>query len=180
MASPHIDKIISHLWRPLEGEISSGVFALLDAARDDAIYPKISHSDMESACLFRGDKARELAWVAPYLVTLRRNDSFTEWLLENGWGKSWGIFVESPAVFRTLKRHFQSFLTVYDEEGNSLHFRYYDPRVLRIYLPTCNAGELATMFGPVNCFALEDKEPSALQRILQVEGKLHIDKLKIA
>jgi hypothetical protein len=180
MPTPLIEKIVNHLWRPVEGEFSTGVFALVDAARDEAIYPKISGSGIESACLFRGEKARELAWVAPYLISLDRDDPFTAWLLENGWGKSWGIFVESPATFSEMKRHFQSFLTVYDEEGNTLHFRYYDPRVFRAYLPTCNAEELATVFGPVSCYMIEAENASVLQKISGTGGKLRIDKLQIA
>jgi Domain of unknown function (DUF4123) len=180
MASPHIEKIINHLWRPVAGEFPSGVYALVDAARDEVIYPKISESGIESACLFRGDKARELAWVAPYLVLLDRDEPFTEWLLVNGWGKSWGVFLESQAPFSKLKRHFESFLTVYDEEGNTLHFRYYDPRVLRVYLPTCNAEELATVFGPVSCYMIEAENASVLQKISGTGGKLRIDKLQIA
>jgi hypothetical protein len=30
-----------------------------------------------------------------------------------------------------------------------LLFRYYDPRVLRVYLPSCRPSELETVFGPV-------------------------------
>lgn len=179
MASPHIEKIIDHLWRPAEEGFFSAVFALVDAARDEAIYPKISGSGIENACLFRGDKAGELAWVAPYLVSLDRDEPFTEWLLGSGWGKSWGIFVESQAPFGELKRHFQSFLTVYNEEGDTLHFRYYDPRVLRVYLPTCNAEELATVFGPVNSFVVEGEMSSSVLRFSVVRGKLQTEKLKI-
>jgi hypothetical protein len=43
-----------------------------------------------------------------------------------------------------------------------LKFRYYDPRVLRAFLPTCNAGELKTLFGDVDQFFIESKEVGAL------------------
>ncbi len=51
---------------------------------------------------------------------------------------------------------------VYDEEGKPLYFRYYDPRVLRAYLPTCNESELQTVFGPVNHYYAEGKEQNQL------------------
>src|SRR5439155_1286760 len=41
-------------------------------------------------------------------------------------------------------------------------FRFYDPRVLRIYLPTCNAAEQQFVFGPVLRFLCEEAEPSTL------------------
>jgi len=46
-------------------------------------------------------------------------------------------------------------LVVKDERGNRLVFRYYDPRVLRVYLPTCSPSELRTVFGPIECFWAE-------------------------
>ncbi len=41
-------------------------------------------------------------------------------------------------------------------------FRYYDPRVLRVYLPTCLAPELRTVFGPVRRFLLESEDPALM------------------
>jgi|LGOV01.1.fsa_nt_gb hypothetical protein len=73
----------------------------------------LSDSDIEAVCLYRGDKARELADVAPYLVSLLHNDPFSRWLLNSGCGKSWGIFLESSATLSQLKRHFRTFLMVY-------------------------------------------------------------------
>lgn len=35
-------------------------------------------------------------------------------------------------------------------------FRFYDPRVLRLYLPTCTSTELEQVFGPVGTFFTED------------------------
>ena len=175
-----IDRIIKHLWRPLEDGREARVFALLDAARNDAIYPKLMASSVESVCLFRGENAVEMAYVAPYLVRLEQDDPFTHWVIDHGWGDSWGIFVESSATIGELKRHFRSILQVYDEEGKSLFFRFYDPRVFRVYLPTCNAEELATVFGPISFYMIEDERSSALQRISVTGEKLRIDKFQIA
>lgn len=178
MSSDAVDTLINFLWRSGDPSTASRVYVLLDAARNDQIYPNVLKSGMESACLFRGQKAEELAWFAPYLVQLDREAPFTTWALEKGWGKSWGVFVESLADLRELKRHFQSFLTVYDEDGKSFLFRYYDPRVLRIYLPTCNAGEIRTVFGPVNAYIFEDEDASVIMRLSVAGGDLQIEKQK--
>ncbi len=158
----HIQKTISYLFRSEEGQVPLQTYVILDAARDDGIYQKIANFDTEDLCLYRGDKAIELATVAPYLINLKRDDSFTKWLFVNGWGKSWGIFLRSSASFKELHRHFRKFLMVYDEEGTPLYFRFYDPRVLRVYLPTCNESELQTVFGPVTQFYVEGKEENQL------------------
>jgi hypothetical protein len=179
MPSDYIYTLMDHLWQSDDQSTSTRMYALLDAARSDQIYPKILKSEMENSCLFRGEKAQELAWVAPYLVELKREDPSFRWLLENGWGKSWGIFVESLATFNNLKQHFQSFLTVYDEEGKSLLFRYYDPRVLRVYLPTCNSDEINTVFGPVSSYVLEDEDASVLLQFSGINGELQVKQRKL-
>jgi hypothetical protein len=53
-------------------------------------------------------------------------------------------------------------LTVSGAEGRKLYFRFYDPRVLRVYLPTCTTDERSTFFGPVTCFLMEGEEPDEL------------------
>lgn len=58
----------------------------------------------------------------------------------------------------TLRRHFRRLLHVRSEDGEKLYFRYYDPRVLRLYLPSCTSVELKEVFGPVGRFVLEGPE----------------------
>ncbi|MCJ7602705.1 MAG: DUF4123 domain-containing protein [Desulfobulbaceae bacterium] len=116
------------------------------------------NTDIQKKCLFHGSKAVELATVAPYLVHLKKDDPFTDWLISQGWGKSWGIFCQSSENLDTLQRHFRKFLMVYDEDGKPLYFRFYDPRVFRVYLPTCNENELAIIFGPVYVYIVENED----------------------
>ena len=157
-----VQKAINHLFRSEEGRTPQGTYTILDAARDDKIYSELLNSDMESLCLYVGDKALELATVAPYLLSLKREDPFTQWLMNTGWGKSWGIFLRSSASLKDLHRHFRKFLMVYDQKGIPSYFRFYDPRVLRVYLPSCNASELQVLFGPVERYYVEGKAESQL------------------
>jgi hypothetical protein len=71
-----------------------------------------------------------------------------------------------------MRKHFRRFLTVHDSDGKPLLFRYYDPRVLRVYLPTCTAEELQTIFGPVLCFLQEGENPAELLRFQVTRGAL--------
>jgi len=41
-------------------------------------------------------------------------------------------------------------------------FRWYDPRVLRVYLPTCTASELRTVFGPVERYLVDRADGDGL------------------
>jgi hypothetical protein len=150
--------IVEALW----GNRGDEVYAVLDAARDPLVRAKLTATDVKSACLYEGRIPREIADVAPYLVKLRRDHRFTEQLLESGWGKSWGVFAAGPADFETMRRHFRRFLRVENEAGKTLLFRWYDPRVLRVYLPTCTERELEVLFGPLSAYFVEGGDPPRL------------------
>ena len=134
------------------------VYAILDGASIPGLLDKLASAREDWVCLYRGALEPSLARMAPYLVKLRRDASFTEWLIVEGWGKHWGVIAVSPAGLEALRRHFRHFLRVRDHRGAVLYFRYYDPRVLRIYLPTCNLREIKTVYGPVSRYITEDEE----------------------
>src|SRR5215813_11554270 len=125
----------------LFSDTDAKVFTVLDGTSIPDLLDKLYGLSPTFCCLYRGELEPDMAEVAPYLVQLEQGSEFTDWLLEE-WGKHWGIFAISDADFRAMRRHFRSFLIVNDENGRPLRFRYYDPRVLRLYLPTCNAEEL--------------------------------------
>ena len=135
-------------------------WAILDAARVERIYRAVDRSSQESCCLFAGNISPQLRAVAPYLVRFDKDDELTNFALDKGWGNAWGIFFSSQASMETLRKHFRRFLRVTDEFSRKLLFRYYDPRVLAIYLPTCTNEELTEIFGPVERFVVEADEGS--------------------
>ena len=146
----------------LFAEQNANVYAILDGASIDDLLDKLYQYQPEFICLYRGDLEPDIAEVAPYLVRLDRESAFTDWLLDRGWGNHWGIFAIAREDLTAMRKHFRRFLRVYDSQGRPMLFRYYDPRVLRAYLPTCNNEELATVFGPVINYASEGESPDKL------------------
>lgn len=159
---PYTDHVLNRLWRPGANGGSPEVYLLLDSARDKRVLPLVRRNWIDHRCLFRGRLAPELAAAAPYLVSLGRRSTVTRAVVATGWGRSLGVFVRSQAILQDLVRHFRQFLRVRDEAGRELFFRFYDPRVLRIYLPTCTPGELRTFFGPVELFSMEGEEEDTM------------------
>ncbi len=149
--------LLDDLWTGCGGE-DPRPFALIDAARDPTIYPALLEADCTWCSLYRGESAKRLADSAPYLVQLDWQSRFTLRLLERGWGQSWGVFLTSSASLTSLRHHFRRLLMVKLPEGRLVYFRFYDPRVLRIFLPTCLLAELDEVFGPVARFLVEDDE----------------------
>lgn len=160
MTCLHPEPIIDTLWPASQGH-GTQLYAVLDGARDTAIHPAVLHSQCQFECLFTGELDPTLTQAAPYLVKLERDHPFTDTLIRKGWGDSWGIFLRSAAAFRDLRRHLRKFLMVYNPELRPMYFRYYDPRVLRIFLPTCDKAQINEFFGPVEGYLSEDEAPDA-------------------
>jgi len=156
----------------LFAEEGGNVYAVLDGASVPDLLDKFDALRPEYDCLRRGELKPDVAEVAPYLVRLEPGAEFTRWVLEQGWGQHWGIFALSPAQLREMRRHLRTLTVVSDPSSKLLWFRFYDPRVLRTYLPTCNAEDLRAMFGPVTSFLAEAEDPAAALRFQLSAGKL--------
>jgi hypothetical protein len=143
----------------LFGQGDTPVFAVLDGASAPDLLKNLYEHEPEYCCLYRGELQPDIATVAPYLVRLESGAEFAELVLREGWGVHWGVFVVSVADLRTLRNHFREFLHVELPDRNTVLLRYYDPRVLRTFLPACNEAELAAFFGPVQSFIVEGDTP---------------------
>lgn len=139
-------------------------YAVLDGASVPDLPMKLYDMSASNICLYRGELPPDIQYVAPYLVHLLPGTEFTNWLLTECWGKHWGIFAQSSLKLVEMRKHFRSLLTVYDETGNPLLFRYYDPRVFTTYLPTCNVEELRMFFGKINYYFVELEDMTKLNR----------------
>lgn len=169
----------AHLFPDQQGG-KQHTYAVLDGASvPDLLGHLYDDPRPEFVCLYRGDLKPDIAEVAPYLVKLNAKSSFTDWILTEAWGNHWGIFAISPADMTAMRKHFRTFLFVKNPEGKQVYFRYYDPRVLRIYLPACNAREVEFVFGPATSYLLEGDNQAILQRYTRDHGSLDIEKIPL-
>jgi hypothetical protein len=159
MTDQLVSRIEEILWP--EGP-RQNIWMILDGARSIEIFRMLLACHLEYACLYSGPLSPELEMAAPYLVQLDHGYKDTHQFISRAWGNSWGVFLRSETSLKKLRRHLREFLVVRDERGNRLVFRYYDPRVLRVYLPTCTASELRRVFGPIECFWMESGDPEEL------------------
>jgi hypothetical protein len=150
------------------------VFALLDGARDDRVLDLLRNSGERYQSLYEGTQGRELDNWAPYLVELPKDSRLLLWLLHEGWGKSWGVCLTSGATFLEMRRHFRHFLLVDGEDGKQAYFRFYDPRVLRLFLPTCSPQERREFFGPVSSYFAEDDTQTNLVQFSMDTGGFNL------
>lgn len=140
----------------------TALYAILDAARDPEILPRVKSSGLEFASLYEERDGEELAIYGPWLVKLPPDHRFLEDLVREGWEKSWGVFLTCRLPFGELRRHLRQFLLAQLPDGRKVCFRYYDPRVLRTYLPTCTSEEVKRFVGPIERYLAESTDESEL------------------
>ena len=171
MATTLLSEIVEALWfKDLSRAYK--VWAVLDGARDKRVYSAVVGCYTDNCCLYSGELPSDLKFAAPYLVSLDPEDRTTRYILRHAWGNSWGIFLRSTIGMEKLRRHLKSLLMVKDQQGRRLLFRYYDPRVLRVYLPTCWPAELEQVFGPIKAYLVEGSESGTLIQYRVDDGRL--------
>lgn len=143
---------------------SGQLFAVLDAARDERILELLHESVDDHRSLYEGVKGQALADVAPYLVCLRRDSGLLSRLVEEGWGRSWGIFLTSRQSMKHVRRHFRRFLLVEEDETFArMYFRFYDPRVMREIMPIATTRQKDTLFDGLMAYVVEGEGGEVLR-----------------
>lgn len=167
-----MEGISAEVNRRLFADDTRSVYAVLDGASIPDLRMKLHEHQPECICLFSGDLKPDMAEVAPYLIHMQIETPFTNWVIEKGWGNHWGIFALSRGELRDMRNHFRRFLSVHTSEGKPMRFRYYDPRVMRRFLPTCNSEDLAALFSAVDYYLLEDEDPRVMLSFHAESGAL--------
>ena len=155
------DRLLDHLRNDAQP-----LFAVLDAARDTRILGLLLHHKEQSQSLYDGDNGVSLAQVAPYLVRLVKESALLKSLVREGRGKNWGIYLTSDQGFEQIRRHLRHFLQIRLGGGEQVYFRFYDPRVMRVFLPNCGAEDTTRFFGPIQSYLLEDETAHQLLRFV--------------
>ena len=133
------------------------LYAILDACDAPAVPPKVeSLGEARGVSLYKGTSQERYADIAPYLVAV--DDELLDWILTTLWSEPWGMFAQTKASIDELRTHFRKFLIATGPNGEEWYFRFYDPRVLTKYLPTCTDGELRDFFGPVTAYGVADPD----------------------
>lgn len=129
----------------------SPLFAIVDGAAVEGLPNLLDAAAANYRCLYRGELDDDLNAAAPYLLELDQKSEFGRNFATARWGHSAAVFVHvSPSAdIDDLRRHFRKLNRVKGPAGEDYLFRYYDPRVLRVFLPTCDGEQLAAMFDDV-------------------------------
>lgn len=135
---------------------------------------------------FESGARSRMAAVAPYAVeipfagrTAHGKASFLDLWAER-LGTSAGILLLTPADPASLVVHLRSIFHATGEDLHKYYFRFYDPRVLRAYLPTCTPADAKEFFGPVAQVLCEDDKPGALLQCRADRNGVRIDRHRLS
>ncbi len=148
------------------------LYCVLDGAAVPDLPIKLYDASVPHFCLIPGELTDDVIHTAPYVVGLLPNHDFSSWVLEENFGKNRGIFSHCRHSLTEMRRHFRALMFVHDEHGQPLIFRFYDPRVIRTFLPTCEPDELETFFGKVDSYFVESDDKQSLFGYSIEGGKL--------
>jgi hypothetical protein len=168
-------QVRARLWREAE---DGHAYAILDAAQFEGLLDRLYGPEAPVfECLLPGELEADMAAVAPYLVRLEQGSAFTQWLLQNGWGLNRGVWLTSALPLSALWRRLRSLVQVYGSAGEPLYFRFYDPRVLRMFLPGCDAAALQEMLQGVRFYISEGEGAHPANAWSLQDGRLVVEEL---
>jgi hypothetical protein len=141
------------------------VYAVLDALKDARIPVFLDASGERHA---RIDDANPLS---PYLAVVPPKSRLLDVLVKDGWNQGWGFYFTARIGFEDAVYHWRSFLTLRNQNGQAVNFRFWDPRVLRAIVPVMEPEEAGAFFGLLSRFIVEGENPgTALEFSLGPRG----------
>ena len=111
------------------------------------------------------------ARVQVYVVAPAPQGRLLDVLIKDGWGHGWGFFCVSSFAMEEICAHLRNYMLLYTGAGRPLTFRFWDPRVLRVFAPALPPEEAVDFFGPLARILVEGEKPEvALELALTPRG----------
>jgi len=126
------------------------VHAVVDGLVVPGMAAKLAEADVVGwDCLQRGALSAEAAERAAYIVELRADAPFTDWLLTvaNTVHPRWGVLMVSSQPLLAMRQHCRDLCSVTTPDGERRNWRWYDPEVIEALLPNLSAAQLDEVFG---------------------------------
>lgn len=130
-------------------------YLLLDGAQIDDLIQIIYQLEPapEPHRLYEGTRYAELADAGPVLIATNHGSLLNQYF-EKQWHMTAGVALASRAPIDELVQHLSSLVHVSVSGGVTVLFRYYDPRILTLWLTDMSDEQRDTTLGPVELVRL--------------------------
>lgn len=164
---------------PLGRLAAPRLYAILDLAADAALNAHVQRLEPDgAACLFEGRLDPRVKAVSPHVVELAPADPLSKLWRGQGWGRSWGVLVSSTASLPAVRRRLRHFTLARLPDGTGpVLFRFWDPRVFRVYLPLVEPHELGGWFTDIDRWIVETEDGAGSLRYGLDRGRLVVETL---
>lgn len=142
------------------------LWCVADAARDPRVLALLRQHGGRFQTLYEGLTATLSGEYGPFLCEIPHRGPLLAELLAQGWGNCWAIYLHARCDFAKLRRHLRKYVLVELPGRRQAFFRFFDPVVLRMFLPTCTDDEYVRFFGPITRFLAEAEDPAELIEFL--------------
>ena len=138
-------------------------YAIIDAMKKNDISVLLDAYETEWECLWKGNSEQQYAFYAPYIVKIKKDTPFSEWLLSEGWNKEWGVFIRSYYPLDEVTHHLRKFNQIYDEVNHIwVLFRYYSAVAVEKVIPSLPPKDFIQFFSKINQIISEDSNGNLL------------------
>ena len=136
-------------------------YLLLDSHQIPNLYPRLYELAQLTTphSLYLTTRYAELAHRGPVLAAVEPNSALARVFAEQ-WQEKAGIWLESDVDEATLVAHLRSLVHVTLGSDVTAFFRFYDPRITRLWLADLPAGERDRLMGPVRLIRLPNDDGS--------------------
>ncbi len=143
-------------------------YLLLDGAMIENLESRLRDLDANPVVewLYRTTPYQAVFDAGPALVAVRSNSALEGAFIEH-WQHDAGLIIESDAPMPLLAEHLRSLIHARVPGDASMLFRYYDPRVMRNWLPALSPAEKDPLMGPVSRLRLPAHGDQAEQWIVR-------------
>lgn len=131
---------------------------IFDAAKDQRVAVLAKEHPKNSLCLYNGDSAKQMQFLAPYLFDFRRNKTLRDLMASLSWGESWGIWYETSSSIEDCKANFRRHHLVELPDGRKVYFRFFDPRIFPTFIENSELREQVEFSRGIRRFLVEAED----------------------
>lgn len=153
------------------------VYAVVDAAQDYRLALAARDILGEPLRPLFSNAPHFMERVGPYVTRVHCTNRYPDYLAlwMERLGDNAGIFLLSRAWPKAVHAHLRTLFKVYGEDKEMFYFRFYDPRVLRTYLPTCTQKECREFFGPIRSIFAEGPAMPIFHHYQVGQSAIHLE-----
>ncbi|KIQ37857.1 DUF4123 domain-containing protein [Pseudomonas viridiflava] len=119
--------------------------------------------------LYQSTAYEAIVECGPMLVEITTNETLQK-LFRDKWRSDSGIWLESNSSHIELIEHLRSLVHVKLESGMTALFRYYDPRITRLWLTAMDTVQRDYLLGPIVLIRLPSNEDSEREQLIYRKG----------